>query len=146
MQEFKIMHFKNEYPDKVFPEYYSLKKADLSDLQKNLFEKFLLNQNNDLLKLVEKINTIALIVDGVSSSDDSFSLLDLLRDHNIQPNSCVYLNWYRYDDVDRFKVNDLEKHFNDIWYPSADDIDIFDETFSWILSIRHDGVTSFAKP
>ena len=31
------------------------------------------------------------------------------------------------------------KYFDDIWYPDSDDIDIFDQTLSWILTVLHNG-------
>jgi len=57
----------------------------------------------------------------------------------------VYVNWYRYDNVDEIQFVDLTKYFDDIWYPGLDDIDIFDATFSWILSISHDGAVRSAR-
>lgn len=37
----------------------------------------------------------------------------------------------------RFK--DLTEHFDYIWYPGPDDIEIFDDSLSWILSVDHGG-------
>ncbi|EKO31739.1 hypothetical protein LEP1GSC179_0008 [Leptospira santarosai str. MOR084] len=34
---------------------------------------------------------------------------------------------------------DLINNFDDIWYPSVDDIDIIDMSISWILSVSHFG-------
>ena len=33
----------------------------------------------------------------------------------------------------------VSKYFSDIWYPSTDDIDVFDSSVSWILSVNHEG-------
>lgn len=48
----------------------------------------------------------------------------------IKPQTNVYINWYRYDQVDEMAFVDLDKCFADIWYPGPDDIDIFDSEFS----------------
>ena len=58
---------------------------------------------------------------------------------NIKPNLQVYLNWYSFTDIDILNIIFLDKYFFDIWYPISDDIDIFDESLNWFLSIRHDG-------
>lgn len=42
-------------------------------------------------------------------------------------------------------INELDKYFYDIWFPIADDIDLFDKSLSWILSIRHDGCITYIK-
>jgi hypothetical protein len=34
-------------------------------------------------------------------------------------------------------------YFSDLWYPGADDIDLFDASVSWVVAIRHDGAVSF---
>ncbi len=133
MENFKVVHFKNEWPNKVFPKYSSLNEQELSIVQDNLLEKLSLAKNRNLLKLIEKVDSIALLVNDANAENDKFCLLDLLSSQSIQPNDFVYLNWYRYDDVDQMQLIDLDKNFDCIWYPGTDDLDIFDDSYSWIL-------------
>ncbi len=35
--------------------------------------------------------------------------------------------------------------FSDIWYPSLDDIEIFDLNLNWIVSVRHYGGIYYVK-
>jgi hypothetical protein len=49
----------------------------------------------------------------------------------------VFINWYRFDDIDEMRLPDLAEHFADVWLPMAEDPDIFDSTFTWMLSIAH---------
>ncbi|WP_234399978.1 hypothetical protein [Campylobacter concisus] len=37
------------------------------------------------------------------------------------------------------RFDDLSKFFSDIWYPSLNDIEIFDINLNWIISVRHYG-------
>lgn len=37
------------------------------------------------------------------------------------------------------KLDDLNKYFYDIWYPVAEDIEIFDRECNWMILISHDG-------
>ncbi len=73
---------------------------------------------------------------------ESFDFSRLLSDLEVGIDDSVYINWYRYDEIDEMKLCNFSKYFGDIWYSSADDIDIFDEAFTWMVSIRHDGVVS----
>lgn len=142
MQKFKICHFKTQWPDTPFPDFHSLGRDELLALQKRLFESFGVDEDRDFLGLVKKIDSEGLILDGVNAEDRNFSLLDLLSTQRIDCEKRVYINWYRFDEVDKMELVSLSRYFDDIWYPSSDDIEIFDDSFSWMLSIRHDGAVS----
>jgi hypothetical protein len=57
----------------------------------------------------------------------------------------VYLNWYRFDDIDQIDLAALDQYFSDIWYPGSDDLDVFDDSTDWIVSIAHFGKIRFFK-
>ncbi len=144
MEEFKVKHFRSAYPDKQFPKYFTVEQQELLVLQKKLFNSFL-DEDSSLESLMETINSSATIIDAVNALDDDFNLLEFFLKQNIEYKEIVFLNWYRFDDIDKIKTADLNNHFSDIWYPSSDDIDLFDESFSWMVSIRHDGVLSLIR-
>lgn len=50
----------------------------------------------------------------------------------------IYLLWAQ-DEIDRISASDLVSHFYDIWYPAADDLIIFDKSFTFAVFIDHDG-------
>lgn len=56
---------------------------------------------------------------------------------NIHPKS-VLINFCRFDDIDEMKLDDLNKYFYDIWYPVAEDIEIFDRECSWMILISYE--------
>ncbi|MBY0263137.1 MAG: hypothetical protein K2Q20_12385 [Phycisphaerales bacterium] len=35
------------------------------------------------------------------------------------------------------------KYWDDLWYPSSDDLTVFDSSLSWLLSVWHDGSATF---
>jgi len=76
---------------------------------------------------------------------DSFDLRRVLCSIEIVPEDHVYINWYRFDKLDRMAVDDLAQYFDDVWYPSSDDIDLFDSTLSWVLSVTDEGYIRFVK-
>lgn len=145
MQRFKIDHFKKDNPKHSFPQYRSLNEKELYRLQEKLFNVFNVYREDSLLSLVKKIDLLESVVDGISIIDDNFSLQKIFNALKIKSNNDVYINWYRYDDIDSMKLSDLDTYFFDVWYPGSDDIDIFDETCSWVFSVRHDGVLSLTN-
>lgn len=145
MDKFKIDRFNSEYPNDVeFPEFYSLDNTDLLRLQNRLFDKSNV-KDRDLLKLTKTLNYQASVIPEINAEHEGFYLSSAFSHENIKPNEWIYLNWYRYDQVDKMRFSDLEKYFDAIWYPSSDDLDIFDDSYAWILSIRHDGVLSLLR-
>jgi hypothetical protein len=139
MHEIKINNFNKSHHGIEFPWYKALSPNDLEVLQKKLKSKLLLDANTDLLRLVKIMASKSSVILGIDAEDISFSLIELLKNQAIKPQSNVLINWYRFDEIDEIDINDLNKYFSDIWYPSADDIDIFDSTLSWFLSISHSG-------
>ncbi len=39
----------------------------------------------------------------------------------------------------------MSRWFDDIWYPASDDIDLFDSTLDWILSVSHSGLIDLRR-
>lgn len=79
------------------------------------------------------------LVEGVKCEDCKLQVAGLLSYLKISPREHVFINWNRYDDIDEIGFNDLDMYFSDIWYPGSDDIDIFDSSFRWIISISPEG-------
>ena len=95
----------------------------------------------DLLRLIEESAELA----SGSAEADNFNLVRMLETSGVQPQETVYVNWRRFDDLDAIAPDDLSHFFDYIWYPGADDIEVFDGACSWILVIRHDGVLRILK-
>jgi hypothetical protein len=76
---------------------------------------------------------------GVDLDQQRIGLREVFCKCGITPAPTVYVEWGPLCEIDRFQIEDLFKHFWDVWYPSADDIEIFDDTFDWIVFVRHYG-------
>ncbi len=70
---------------------------------------------------------------------EGFNLQSAIRELGMESATTVLLNWYRFDRIDRIALVDLSLYFVDIWYPGSDDIEIFDESCSWVLAVSHTG-------
>jgi len=57
----------------------------------------------------------------------------------------VYINDHKFEHLDVMLFSNFSKYFTDIWYPSADDIEIFDSSLNYIVAIRHYGALYYKK-
>lgn len=137
MDEFKIKHFEGENPDKQFPHFRRLGKGEMDSMRETLSTK--LSVSDDALAIVREIENRGIFVKEFNASDPKFALTTVLSTCRIEPKDNVFINWYRYDDIDEMSLADLDKYFRYIWYAGPDDLDIFDSTLNWILSISHEG-------
>jgi hypothetical protein len=146
MDEIKAINFKMEFPNKDFPKYRSLSLEECHDILFRIKNELSMAQDIDPLDLVIQIkNNSTLVPIKNNAQDEKFNLEELFRKLNITYQKYVLLNWNRFDQVDEIKFKDLSKYFNYIWYPGADDLDIFDQTFKWILSISHSSEVSLIE-
>jgi hypothetical protein len=97
-----------------------------------------LDAQSEPLVILDTLRATAAFVSGVDA-EDGFDLRDLISVVGIKAGADVLVNWYRFDQIDRIAFSDLSEHFDHIWYPSSDDIEIFDESLDWFVLVRHDG-------
>ncbi len=145
MDKFKIENFTKDKPEGSFPECRSLSREEAFVLRRALGRKMNIPESASTLNFTKEIRKKCCVINGVNSKDERFKLQRFLREIRVNPLTVIYINWYRYDDIDEIRVDDLADHFLDIWYPSSDDIEIFDATFSWIVGVSHDGVIEVWK-
>jgi len=139
MEKFKISLFEKEY-NKNFPDYYSLTVSECSALKALITKRFEIDTQNIEQSLFSKLSFYE-----HSNALEHFSLHDVLNRHDILPLNDVYINWSQFEKIDSISTQDLAQYFDDIWFPSAEDIDIFDKSLGWLLYIRHDGCIYFYK-
>jgi hypothetical protein len=139
MDSFKITLFEKDQTGS-FPKFASLSEAECRELVRSISERFEIDTANFEKELTQKQS----YYDG-SNAEDRFGLIDTLNSLKIRPLSKIFINWSRWSELnmDVFDIKDLDKYFGDIWFPSSDDIDLFDESLTWIVSIRHDGCVSY---
>jgi hypothetical protein len=118
--------------------------ADAQKLRAGIAHRFRLDCGDDLTlmkSLQRRLNAVA----GPRADEPGFDLGEMLALLEIHPLSEIYINWFRFDDVDAVPLQALRQHFDDFWYPAADDIDIFDATLEWLISIDHEGFVYVAR-
>jgi len=140
MEKHKIENFLEAEPGRKFPTLRSLSTIECMNLKARLAAKLGKPASTDsLIVLQDAIGRVKLQA-GDNAEDKEFDLMALLsKVADIKPTDLVYLNWYRFDRIDEMKSGDLASDFFYIWYPGPDDIEIFDDSLSWLVSISHSG-------
>lgn len=142
MDQHKIDNFAQDHPGTPFPSMRKLAAEELSLLQGKIFKSVRENLN---IKLPEEISRLELLEQDFfpqNAESPDFKLEEAMAQFKIYPDSIVYINWYRFDTVDRIELRDLYKYFDYIWYPGSDDIEVFDSSARWMISVSHSGHTS----
>ena len=79
-------------------------------------------------------------VTSANAGAEEFDLQEFLLNIGLFHEFDVAVKWSdNMDDVDVFSLQDLCEFFDDIWYPSTDDIEIVDMNLKWMLAIDHHG-------
>lgn len=139
MQILKIANFHQANPSETFPAFRHLDDAEVHRLASRLASRLRLPSPATALMLARRVSSGVVPVTGVTALSETFRLSQVLWTLQIAPPESVFINWHQFDDVDELRFSDVEAHFADLWYPSSDDIEIFDSSMNWLLSIAHDG-------
>lgn len=139
MEEFKRRNYANAYPGEPFPSVREVSPSELRGIRRVLVSRLGLRDTYDELQLVHAMSEQSSEIAGIDADDRAFDLMPLLQRFGVGRTESVYVNWYRFDQIDQLMAGDLASHFHDLWYPGSDDIDIFDASCRWLVSISHSG-------
>jgi hypothetical protein len=89
-----------------------------------------------------EIAGLSILVPDMNAEDDSYSMQTITNQLNISSGESVYINWYRFNNIDEMRLDDLERYFDDIWYPGADDELLSNLVFSALIKRRPDPLSS----
>lgn len=133
MDQIKLENFRKEYGFEM-PIVRSLLVGECLKIRENLLHKFSLNDIDEFFK-TDKFNKL----DGFNADEANFDLKALFSKLNITAPNEICINFNKFESIDILHFDDLSKFFSDIWYPSLDDIEIFNINLSFIVSVRHYG-------
>ena len=133
MDQIKLENFRKEHGfDMLIIR--SLSAAECLEIREKLLYKFSL-QNIDEFFKIDKFSRL----DGFNADEANFDIKAVFSKLNIATPNEICINFNKFESIDIFRFGDLDKFFSDIWYPSLDDIEIFDLNLNWIVSVRHYG-------
>jgi hypothetical protein len=144
VDKLKIENYLKASPGAVFPEYRPLSAASAAILRDSLKRRFNIATDADPLTVARELDALGVVWAGFNAQDETFRVSKVLASARIAAREHAYVNWYRYDNIDKIRFDDLDRSLVDLWYPGADDIDIFDDSLGWVLSIAHHGSVKLA--
>lgn len=145
MLKSKIEDFIGENKDDSFPDFLTLDKDEVKRHNNVIRESFGCPHNMLIIDVYNKIIEKSVLVQKVNAEVDDINFFELLESQNIVSKKNIYIDWHQLDEIDKMELDSLTKYFDSIWYPGADDIYIYDDTFSWFLFISHYGAVSITK-
>jgi hypothetical protein len=143
IEDFKLERFREDHPGSEFPSLQSLSESKRRQLKQELAIRLGLPRETDALDIVKRLHESFEAPSSYDATDAAFNLRSLVKDLDLETPENVYINWDRFDRVDRIRFADLADYFVYIWYSVSDDIEIFDDTLRWAIVVRHDGAVAF---
>ena len=126
-----IIHLNPSECERIKCTFYSL---DNVNSDKELFQR-----------IIKHAAHLSVDAEKIGRAKDDLKLQEIFVSINIIPKPHIYIAWDSFNDVDTMPFDDFCKYFDDIWYPSADDIGVFDDSFSWFVIITHYGEILFVE-
>ena len=145
MQEFKIENFLRENPGASPPHFTPLTDAEVQDVAERLMIAAGRPKGTPE-EIISGLLQEAVPLEGVNLDKEETPLHEVFKKAHISPAPVLYVEWGALRNIDRFHTDDLDRHLYDVWYPAADDIEIFDDTLSWLIFIRHYGGVEVWQP
>ncbi len=145
MQAFKNELFLRENPGIALPSYVALTDTEATEV----IEKLLLRAgrpSGTRQEIIQMLFEQSESIEGLNLKEVNAPLEEVFYKAGIVTGPSLYVEWGTLCDIDRFQTDDLKDHFYDVWYPSSDDIEIFDETLSWVMFVRHFGGVKIWRP
>lgn len=143
MEAFKIALFEQQHIG-PFPSFRTLPLEECQQWRERLADRLGLSAVGTALEFACDLASRQACVPEANALE-GFALLPTLTALSITPAPELFLNWTRFEAVDAFATADVAYYFDDLWFPTTDDLDVFDASARWLLSVRHDEVVSFIR-
>lgn len=133
---------------KNFREYHGFDLTSLISLplkecerhKKKLYSIFKVECDKDFFHHVMKQSIhVSIDAEQIGEGENRISMKNIFFNMGITPGHSIYITWDNLNDIDIIPTEDFCQYFEDIWYPSADDIGIFDASYRWIIIVTHYG-------
>ena len=141
MKAFKLVNFQHEHNTNM-PIVRSIEGSECEAVCRSLFRNWHVNTLEEFFKKEEQE---FVLLDDINAEDDDLDWNKVFNSIGIPVPNEVFINFERFNNIDVFLFKDFCKYFDDIWYPATDDIEVFDASFNWIVSVKHYGAVHYAK-
>jgi len=135
----KIVDFQKKH-GQAFPPFRHIAGTDASALEVRLLSRLGLDSSATQAVQWSQLDSRLRGVAGFNANETGFRLEKVFEQLGIHPSHAVYVAWSNEPgNIDEMPFEQLCRIFSDVWWPSADDIDLFDDSLSWFVRIDHDG-------
>ena len=124
MDKFKIENYEREHGAGTFVPFRHLGDEEANYVKEGLRMRLNLPEGLPSGEILRAIQDRSTLLPGVDADADEFNLRHVLDNLGFEVSEFTYLNWRRFDDIDEVKSSYLPPIFSDVWYPSADDLDL----------------------
>jgi len=139
MNDFKVTNFEAAHPGVPFPAREAT-ATEVATVRAALARRLGLHPGTPGERLATAMRNGSKVLGGVDATSQNFSLREVLeRVRAGEQAGELFLNWYHLEQLDVIAANELVTYFDDIWYPSSDDLDIIPVDAGWIVSVEHHG-------
>lgn len=139
MNEFKVTNFDAAHPGIPFPAR-EASAAELAAVRAALAKRLGLQPGTAGERLAAAIRDGSKVIGGMDATSQNFNLRHVLeRVRDARRPGELFLNWCHLEQLDVIAADDLVTYFDDIWYPSSDDLDIIPVDACWVVSVEHHG-------
>ena len=137
MDKYQKQLLEQEFAGQPLPEYQQFSSDEINKVKKNFFTKYKFNSLN---KIFNYTWANGKVIDVIKNIEDeaNFDFKLLLNNSNIFPEEKIILVWDE-NDCDYFSIYEFSKYFSGLWHRSATDILIFDNNYSWLIIVNHNG-------
>lgn len=122
MEKFKIDNFLKEN-NKKFPNCSEIEKNEKEKIQKQIRKIF---DEDNYIEVNKKLYFNSEYLGTLSEEGmNSYYIKEILKEWEIEFAEKIYINWDDFSTIDVMRFEDFINYIDDIWYPMADDINIF---------------------
>ena len=140
MHPAKIRNYTREHPDEAFPPFRPLTLSDRQDLHRRIIGALKVSADASPHDVARALQARSEYVSELDTDSDAVDWQLAFKGTCLE--SCegnVYICWGELEDIDQMRAADFRSKLELLWYPSAEDIEIFDEDMKWVILMSHYG-------
>ena len=143
MDSYKLEEFAGDHPGQQYPWVESVQPQEAQRMVSELMSRFCPSATNasDFIHFIAEQP----MLEEITVLDDEFDFTRLLIDAQIRIPQEILVNFAAFEQLERMRYAEFAKHFRYVYWPATDDLDCFDESLEWIVSIDHDGRITVLK-
>jgi hypothetical protein len=148
MNRSRIDDFLHEHPGIEFPWFVEKTNEECAVIRQTIAQKYSLAaylfDSVEFMKALQRIER-TVFGEDVVGDEQAPGVVEVLAAIDAPVPERILINWRRFDAIDEMRFCDVDRYFFDLLYAGDDDVDLFDASLEWIVTLSHHDVWMFAK-